>query len=332
VPRVLLLFLDGVGLGDDDDAINPFLRARLPCLASLFGAQPLTRSAAPRHAPRASAVAVDATLGHDGTPQSGTGQAALLTGADAVAMHGRHFGPWVPVSLQRRVREESVLATAAAAGYSVAFANAYPDEVLAIAAADGDGSRGAVLPADAPAAGRRRRRTPASFLSAGPVLAAIGASALTRNTGALEAGRAVASEITNDGWRTLLGRTSVPAIEPADAGRNLAAIAAAHDLTLFAHYATDHAGHRRDMCAAMAALERVDAFLAGLVDALPDDVLVFVVSDHGNIEDVRVGHTRNPALGAVIGSGHVLLARRLRSLTDIAPTVLDVLDLAGEAL
>jgi bisphosphoglycerate-independent phosphoglycerate mutase (AlkP superfamily) len=51
------------------------------------------------------------------------------------------------------------------------------------------------------------------------------------------------------------------------------------------------------------------------------------VSDHGNIEDTRVGHTRNPALGMVIGQGHALLSRRLASLTDVAPTLLDLLAL-----
>jgi 2,3-bisphosphoglycerate-independent phosphoglycerate mutase len=156
--RVLLLFVDGVGLGPNDPSSNPFLRARLPCLQQLMGGMPLVHGTAPAHADRASLAAVDATLGHDGTPQSGTGQAALLTGADAVALHGRHFGPWVPARLQRLVREESVLARAAAAGWRVAFANAYPEEVLDLVA-DGAGGRPAPpLPSDAPARANRARR------------------------------------------------------------------------------------------------------------------------------------------------------------------------------
>jgi 2,3-bisphosphoglycerate-independent phosphoglycerate mutase len=359
--RVLLLFVDGVGLGDDDAACNPFVAARLPHLGALLDGRRITRDAAPFHASDASLVAVDATLGHDGIPQSGTGQAALLTGANAVTMHGRHFGPWVPARLQRLVREESVLAGAQAAGCSIAFANAYPEEVLQLVAA---GERAAGLP---PGIGRRdrkrsaddsvrgdddargavdsgtvgsstgdtrsggsaaarRRRTP-TFLRAGPPLAALGAGVLTRHTAALERGEAVASEITNDGWRATLGRMTVPVIAAEQAGRNLAAIAAAHRLTLFAHYATDYAGHRRDMSGAIQSLERLDAFIGGIVSALPDDALLFLVSDHGNIEDVRTGHTRNPALGMVVGKGHALLSRRLESLMDVTPTILDVLSL-----
>jgi 2,3-bisphosphoglycerate-independent phosphoglycerate mutase len=323
MPRALLLFIDGVGLGDAEASYNPFLSARLPCLGSLLNGVPLVRRSAPYHAERASLVSIDALLGCDGTPQSGTGQTALLTGANAAAMHGRHFGPWVPARLQRLVREESLLASAQAGGYSVAFANAYPEEVLELVDANGGKP---TLPADDPRADRRRRRAPA-FLRAGPPLAALGAGVLNRHTAALQAGDAVASEITNEGWRTTLGRTGVPIIDPATAGRNLAGIMAGHDLTLFAHYATDYAGHRGDMQGAVHALERLDAFLDGLLEQIPDDALVFVASDHGNIEDVRVGHTRNPAFGLVVGQGHALVSRRMHSLTDIAPAILDVLAL-----
>jgi 2,3-bisphosphoglycerate-independent phosphoglycerate mutase len=325
MPRALLLFVDGVGLGDDDVASNPFLSAAIPVLTALAGGRRITRTTTPLHASHASFVGIDALLGVDGTPQSGTGQATLLTGVNAAAAHGRHFGPWVPARLQRLVRDESLLASARGQGYRIAFANAYPEEALAA---------GAAAPSDAAASAdaaarrrdRRRRRAP-SFLRAGPPLAALGAGVLTRHTAALARGEAVASEIVNDGWRDVLGRRDLPVIDAATAGRHLATIAGAHDLTLFAHYATDYAGHRQDMDAAVAALERFDAFIGGVIEHLPSDALLFVVSDHGNLEDVRTGHTRNPALGLVAGSGHALVARRLRSLTDVAPTILDLLAL-----
>jgi 2,3-bisphosphoglycerate-independent phosphoglycerate mutase len=338
MPRVLLFFVDGVGLGDDDAGSNPFLCARIPVLSGLTGGRPLVRASAPLHGENASVVAVDALLGVEGTPQSGTGQASLLTGANAAAMHGRHFGPWVPAKLQRLVREESVLAQARAAGYRVAFANAYPEEVVAARESTKEGDVQAE-PADAGTAGsdahrtaaarreqRRRRRAP-TFLRAGPPLAALGAGILTRHTAALARGEAVASEIVNDGWREVLGRSDLPVIGPAEAGRNLARITGAHDLTMFAHYATDYAGHRQDMDSAVASLERLDAFLGGLLADMPSDALLFMVSDHGNVEDVRTGHTRNPAIGLVAGNGHVLVARRLHSLCDVPPTIMDMLAL-----
>ncbi|CAN5886709.1 metalloenzyme [soil metagenome] len=347
MPRVLLLFADGVGIGDDRVEWNPFLSASLPSLRSLLNGRPVTGTTTPYRGEDASLVGIDAGLGVDGTPQSGTGQAALLTGANAALMHGGHFGPWVPSRLQRMVREESLLFTATAAGFRTAFANAYPEEILelvsqsatALAGDESPASDGslelpageaesttsqslAAVPADR--AARRLRRGP-SFLRAGPPLAALGAGLLTRHTAELERGDAVASEITNDGWRTSLGRLQLPVIDARTAGHNLARITADHDLTLFAHYATDYAGHRRDMAAAVTSLERLDAFIGGILEAMLSDTVLFVVSDHGNIEDVRTGHTRNPALGLVVGEGHAGLASRLRSLTDIAPAIMDLL-------
>lgn len=236
---------------------------------------------------------LDATFGLEGTPQSGTGQSALLTGLDAGAIFGGHFGPWIPVRLRPLVEEQSILRAVVDSGGRAAFANAYP--------------RGW------PGAGGSRR-------IAGPPLAARGAGVLDRHEEALAAGSAVASEIVNDGWRDHLGHRQVPRITPTEAGRTLAAIAGDHDLTLYAHYATDTVGHRRDLPGAVAALERVDAFLGGVLDRLSADTLLLVASDHGNVEDATTGHTRNPALGLAAGAG-AAAAGDLRNLRQVAPFV-----------
>lgn len=244
---------------------------------------------------------MSATLDVAGTPQSGTGQAALLTGESAAEICGRHFGPWTPVSLRPLVEERSVLRRAADAGRSVAFANAYPR--------GWPGPRG-------------------SRSIAGPPLAARGAGVLDRHEEQLATGDAVASEIVNDGWRRYLGHEDLPAVTPEGAGRHLALIAARHDFTLWAHYATDTAGHRGRMDGAVAALERVDAFLAGVIANLAADTLLLVMSDHGNIEDVRAGHTRNPTLGIAAGTATDLVAAAAGTVSDIrhlTPFALDVL-------
>lgn len=239
-------------------------------------------------------IPLDATLGVDGLPQSGTGQATLLTGRNGAELHGGHFGPWVPVKLRPLVEDESWLRRAVDAGRQVAFANAYP--------------------ANWPGSGRSRR-------VAGPPLAAKGAGLLTRDHAALGRREAVASEIVNEGWRRWLGDHAAPVVSAPDAGSVLAGIANGHDLTLFAHYSTDTAGHRGGMAGAVAALERVDAFLGGLLAGLSPDTTLLVVSDHGNIEDVRGGHTRNPALGLVVGPA----LGGMDGLVDVAAVVLQAL-------
>lgn len=286
--RVLFLFLDGVGIGVDDPAVNPFLAAgeSIPTLTALMGGRVPTLEAPTSEGPHGRSFPLDATLDMDGTPQSGTGQTALLTGESAAEMFGRHFGPWTPVALRPVVEQRSVLRAARDRGLGVTFANAYP--------------RGW------PGPGGSRR-------IAGPPLAARGAGVLDRHEEALAEGRAVASELVNDGWREHLGHGGLPRVTAEEAGANLARISAEADLTLFAHYTTDAAGHRKDVRAAVAALTRVDAFLRGLLAALGADTLLLVASDHGNLEDARVGHTRNPALGVASGPG----AERARELSDI---------------
>lgn len=237
---------------------------------------------------------LDATLGVDGLPQSGTGQTALLTGKNAPQLFGRHFGPWAPVALRPLLERENLLRRALDRGHTAAFANAYP--------------RG--WP------GKRPRQ-----LAAIP-LAAKRAGLLVRHEEALVAGQAVASGIVNDGWIHGLGHGEVPSVTPRTAGHALASVVEQADLTLYAHYATDQVGHRGGMAAARAALETVDEFLAGVLDHVPANTLVLLTSDHGNIEDVTRGHTRNPALGMLVGPDAHERSEPLESLLDVAGAVL----------
>jgi 2,3-bisphosphoglycerate-independent phosphoglycerate mutase len=291
--RALLVFLDGVGIGAGDAAFNPFASARLPRLEALLGG----RRPIAEHldadgrilAERATLVAADATLGVEGLPQSGTGQTSLLTGQNAAALYGRHFGPWVPTPVRTMLAAENLLSRAVAAGATAAFANAYP-----LAGAD-----------------PRIFRRPAA-----PMLAAQAAGALTRGAAELAEGRAVASSITNERWRERLG-DEMPQVTPEEAARTLARIASDAKMTLFAHYDTDYTGHRGAMPAAVAALEKVDAFLGALVDALPADTLLIVSSDHGNLEDVRAEHTLNPVPLLAVGPAHRAFAAA-RSILHVA--------------
>lgn len=295
--KALLIFLDGVGIGPPDPEINPFLTARLPTLLGLLGGQVPILGEPSRASPQknVASTALDARLGSEGLPQSGTGQAALLTGENCARLFGRHFGPWIPVPLRPLVMENSVLARAKAQGFSAAFANAYP---------------------------RRYAQRAWKERPAGPPLAAHGAGLLTRHEDALARGDAISSEMLNTAWRTRLGLSHLPEITPAEAGRSLARISDSADLTFFAHYSTDTAGHRRSMASAVAALERVDAFLGGLIPALPPSTLLILASDHGNIEEVTKGHTRNPVFCLLAGPGAHDLSEAMTSITDVPDIIL----------
>jgi len=298
--RVLLVFIDGMGIGTAEPGVNPWLGAQLPNFRELFGGRmPVLRDVPGNEAGdgAASWVAADATLGVAGLPQSGTGQTALLTGENAAREFGRHFGPWIPTVLRDLLAQRNLLSRAAAAGERVAFANAIPRPSP---------------PGEVP---RRPGAVP---------LAAQLAGVLDRHLEALREGRAVASSITNERWRRHF--PEVEEIAPEAAGERLSHISRQAELTLFAHYDTDYVGHRGDLSEAVAVLERVDRFLSGVLAGLPGDTLLVIASDHGNIEDASVGHTTNPVPVIAVGPGAEPLVRGVRSITDVAPALLRVLN------
>jgi 2,3-bisphosphoglycerate-independent phosphoglycerate mutase len=102
--RVIVLFLDGVGLGEDDPEANPLAQANLPALSRLLDGRRVVRANGGFSARLATLLPLDAQLGVPGLPQSGTGQTTILTGVNAPAL--------------------------LAAGKPVAYANAYPDRFL----------------------------------------------------------------------------------------------------------------------------------------------------------------------------------------------------------
>lgn len=109
-PSLVVLFVDGLGLGPNDPSRNPLLRGRSPRLTALL-----------RH----HAVPLDATLGVPGLPQSATGQAALLTGENAARIAGRHVEGFPPPLLRERIQKANVLRRLQQAGIRSTFANAY---------------------------------------------------------------------------------------------------------------------------------------------------------------------------------------------------------------
>ena len=123
----------------------------------------------------------------------------------------------------------------------------------------------------------------------------------------------------------------MPMISPEDAGRHLAGLAARHPFTLFEFFQTDLAGHRR-VPDPVGVVERFDRFLGATLDATdPDETMVVVTSDHGNLEDERTdGHTTNPVPALLVGAGRERVGERLRDLTDITPACVDLLGNGGD--
>jgi 2,3-bisphosphoglycerate-independent phosphoglycerate mutase len=109
-PNTLMIFVDGLGLGAPDPAVNPVHSEACPFLRKLME----------QHA-----VAVDARLGVPGVPQSATGQASLLTGINVAERAGRHVEGFPGPAIRSVVKQHNVFRRLANRGYAGTFANAY---------------------------------------------------------------------------------------------------------------------------------------------------------------------------------------------------------------
>jgi 2,3-bisphosphoglycerate-independent phosphoglycerate mutase len=298
--RVIVLFLDGVGLGEDDPEANPLARASLPALSRLLDGRRAVRANSGFSARLATLLPLDAQLGVPGLPQSGTGQTTILTGVNAPALLGRHYGPYPNEPLRDLLRNGSLFRRLLAAGLPAAYANAYPDRFL----------------------DRLKRGT--ERLSAN-TRAALLAGLKLRGPADLKAGRAVSGLLTNEYWSRW--GYAMPDLSAAEAGAQLACLASDHALTYFEFWYTDVAGHRQDRTLSLHLLSLLDEFIGGIVDALDlDRSLLIALGDHGNFEDWRTaGHTYNPALALLVGAEHATLARQMASLADVTPTLLAAL-------
>ena len=309
-PRLLFMFLDGVGLGEDGPAVNPLAQAEMPNLRALLGGQPLVASTAPFESPRAALLPLDACLGIPGTPQSATGQATLLTGRNVPAEIGYHYGPKPNPAVAAYLRSangagsSNLFQTLRAAGKRGALLNAYPETYFA-----------------GIASGRR-------LYSAIP-LAVVSAGIPLRTTDDLRQGQALSADFTGQGWRERLNLPDMPLLTQAHAGVRLAELAAGLDLAFFEYWLSDYAGHGQDMPAALSLLATFDQVLGGLLAAWDDEAgLILVTSDHGNLEDLSVrGHTTNPVPALVIGAPSLRrpFTEGLHDLADVAPSILRLL-------
>jgi hypothetical protein len=287
---VLLLFVDGVGLGEPDPEKNPLLSARLTRLRLAQGL--------PAPDPAAILVPTDACLGVPGLPQSATGQTAILAGVNAPSLVGQHVSGYCTASLAALLDGRSVFSRVTARGGTATFANAYTPRYL---------------------------ENPPRFLSVTTVATAK-AGLRFRTLDDLARGDAVFHDFTN---RLLPARGyHLPTITPAEAGARLAVIAGSHTFTMYEHFLTDLAGHAQDMANAAEVLQNLEGLLESVLAHLDlSRHLVILTSDHGNLEDLAVKtHTRNPVPTLLWGSGAADIAAGIRDLTDIAPAILRRLD------
>jgi 2,3-bisphosphoglycerate-independent phosphoglycerate mutase len=313
--RVLFIFLDGIGLGENNQGINPFANAKMPNLNTLLDGRSLFKESAPFVGEHATLLGIDPNVGVDGLPQSATGQAMLLTGINISAELGYHYGPKPNPEVATYLNDGTLFSRFTKAGKKTALLNAYPPRYF-----DGIDS------------GKR-------LYSSIPLAVTNAGLPLFTNQDFI-AGRALSADFTGDGWRTMLGFPDAPVMDSHQAGRKLATLAKEYDFSLFEYWASDYAGHKQQMETAVELMETFDGVLGGLMEEMIDErgktlapgasagvkeeLLVVITSDHGNMEDLSTRkHTDALVPALVIGNktARDAFTRNMKDLTDIAPAI-----------
>lgn len=294
---ILFLFVDGIGIGSNDD-YNPFTTHNWPGLSTLTNRQKLVSSADFFSSSNHVFKSIDANLGIEGLPQSGTGQATLFSGQNASKLIDKHFGPYPHTGIKHLLMEESLFQKVQVMGKRPYFINAFPQIFFERAEVRNRWSCCTLM-------------TKSAGLKLNSVEEVLDEQAIT-------------AEIIQDYWRKHLS-LDIPPITINQAAERVAKVSSTYDVTLMEYYLTDKAGHDQDVNSAFEAIKRLDLFLHHYLEVKPADQTLVLTSDHGNLEDLSVKtHTMNPVPLMVYGPNAGYFSQ-VESILDITPAIMDSL-------
>lgn len=293
---VLFLFIDGIGLGNKGKE-NPFYTNTYESFEILSNGNYFKK--APNYVTDKQLYkGIDANLGVEGLPQSGTGQTALFTGQNAAKEIGKHFGPFPHSGIKHFLKKDSIFNDVNQLGKEAYFMNAYPPIFFEHA--------------------QKRNRWSCTTLmtkSAGLPL---------NSTEEIKAGLALTAEIIQNAWREQLN-IDIPKIDTREAANRVLNMLQIKDLVLYEYYLTDKAGHSKKEENAQRVLKPLDEFLLHLLKGMNSNDTLIISSDHGNLEDLSVKtHTRNEVPLFVYGQGANLF-KDVNSILEVKNTLLDIL-------
>lgn len=296
--HILMIFLDGIGLGADDPSTNPFSLATLPTLSALTNGKRWVDGIGKQLSERAVFIPTDPRMGISGRPQSASGQAAILTGRNVPQLIGEHYGPRPNAAIRALLAEDNIFKQMRAAGKTAALLEAYPPRFH-----------------DAINSGKRLR---SSYQQA---LHEAGLPLFSEED--VYSGDAMTVDWTGEAWRSQLGYADSPIYTPAEAGKHMVEISRRYHFAFFSHWLTDTIGHRGTVEEAARLLELFDAVMTGVLESWRDDEgLIIITSDHGNMEDMSHGkHTERDVPTLIIGEGREAFSDGITSLADLAPRI-----------
>ena len=287
--HVILLFIDGVGIGVNDPEFNPCAYSE----TGVFNSDPSALGGFK--------VGLDANLDTDGLPQSATGQTAIYTGVNTARLIGRHLFGFPNNPLRKLLKTDSMFVKLTKQGRSCKFLNAFRPVFFTTPDIFDNMYMSATT--------EMNRAAELSFNSIHDI----------------RQGRALYHDYSNRVLKDLY--FDVPELTGTDSAEIILNVSKDFDLVLYEYFETDRAGHDKNLKQAIAEIQKLEALISGIIERIViNDTILLVVSDHGNIEDLRTkSHTRNPAFCAIWNNGDAQTLSSLKSITDVSGYIMQTL-------
>ncbi len=290
-PHIIFIFIDGVGMGENQPAFNPMALSK----TGLF--MPDGKTELPFGGIK---LGLDPLLGIPGLPQSATGQTSIYTGFNAPEVIGHHLFGFPNQQLRELLKKQSLFVRLKSFGRNCRFLNGFrpvffttPEIFIKMRmSATTEMNRAAELP----------------FTSLADI----------------KRGEGLYHEYSNRILRRLGFR--VPLFSAEDAAAVIINESRKYDLLLYEYFMTDNAGHSRNLQSGRKEVEKIERLVHNVAEKMDrENTILIVASDHGNLEDLRTkSHTYNKSFFALWAKSADV--SNLKRITDIAPLVLKLLN------
>jgi predicted AlkP superfamily pyrophosphatase or phosphodiesterase len=288
--KLIIIFIDGVGIGKLDPAYNPCCFSETGIFNSRGSDLPGGGVLYP----------LDAQLGIPGFPQSATGHTTIYTGINAPALIEKHLFGFPNARLKLELRERSLFVILSRMGIKCKFINAFRPLFFTT-----------------PELFKNKNMSATTEMNKYAGLPFSDFSQIKNH-------KALYHEYTNENLISL--GFDLPIFSARQAAEILISESRSYDVILYEFFMTDFAGHRQDMKQAIKQIHSIEILIMDVIrNNKFFDTTVLVVSDHGNIEDLRKkSHTNNPAYSAIWWAKQIKERKAPTSLKDINPLVLSL--------
>ena len=297
-PKIIYLFIDGIGLGKNDLNTNPFTKYAQSYLSVLGGVKSKLELREKWYC-----IPTDPNLGVKGIAQSATGQCSLWTGVNGPLSMGFHKTGFPGPTLIEIINKFSIIKIFKEQGLNATLLNAYSPVYLDYLLK------------------RPRYRSVSSHLQL-----ASGQKLLTFED--LKKNKAIYMDYTLEFLKNYYPdfANEFEIIKAEVSGKRIVELVQNYDLVIHEFFLSDKAGHKKNWELAKWCIETIEKMLNGLIENLDTSrELLLITSDHGNMEDLSIEtHTQNLVPTFAYGYNASLANESIKNLTDIVPFIYEI--------